>query len=727
MCTRRAMQDPIRASYRTPLFGRGLFWGWLVVVGSWVTVMGDSGMAEEVWRWSHPDPHGNNLADLVVGGVASAPVYIHVTERGGVYRSTDRVVWNRLESGSTADLRSAAFWGERLLVTGARGTAGWSDDGVRWTVARLEPATEDWLEGVAVGNGVAVAVGDFGAVYRSAEGTQWSRVAHAGGEDWLTSVTHGAGRFVAVGERGRVMWSEDGLAWTVLRVSAPVDFWRVAYGDGEFMAVGRGGAIWVSPDGAGWQPDAFPSGTTNALYAVAMGPGQRLVAGEDALLRKDVGGIWMDQRSLLVTPQPAPSWTYQAAVWDGDRFLAGGRTGVMVESLRTNLPFSGEVTLWYRSDDETAPRNWLWDADWVGGTYLAVGERGTVLSSANGLNWAVEEPPVDLETIWYGVGGSPDMGLIAGTRGQLYASLAETVGVTVTNTVMVGERNFEVMTTEDVSLLGVQWEVRAEGLTTNTLQGIGWQPGRYVVVGAGGTVLLSTNGLAWEKVTVAGGAFLTSVTPWRGGWVATGSQGTVVTSEDGRTWEAQDSGTEEWVYRVRAFSDGLVAVGRNGLILSSTNGTTWQSLASGTTAWLTDVREMGGVTTVVGTQGTLLQSTHRVDWQSVVLPTRKSLSAVVGHNGQWVVVGAEGIILRAVGPALGHPVAFRWYEQVHTEEDSVDLWIWEGTPERSFRLERAGALGDWITAGDEQLDSDGIAVGGRVADQDQGFYRTATP
>jgi hypothetical protein len=697
-----------------------------MALGIWI-VMGHLGMAEEVWRWSHPDPHGNNLADLVVGGIPSAPVYVQVTERGGVYRSTDRVVWNRLENGSTEDLRSAAFLGDRLLVTGARGTAGWSDDGVRWTLATVEPATDDWLEGVAVGDGVAVAVGDFGAVYRSVDGTQWSRVSHSGGEDWLTSVAYGAGRFVAVGEKGRVMWSGDGLGWTALRVSSPVDFWRVAHGDGEFMAVGRGGAIWVSPDGAGWQVDTFPSGTTNSLYAVAMGPGQRLVAGEDALLRKDVGGIWMDQQSLLVTPQPAPSWTYQAASWDGERFLVGGRTGVMVESLRTNLPFSGEVTLWYRSDDETAPRNWLWDADWVGGTYLAVGERGTVLSSANGLNWAVEEPPVDLETMWYGVGGSPDLGLIAGTRGQLYASRAETVEVTVTNTVEVGGRSYEVVTTEAVSLLGVQWEVRAEGLTTNTLQGIAWQPGRYVVVGAGGTVLLSTNGMDWEKVTVTGGAFLTSVTPWRGGWVATGSEGTVVTSEDGRSWKKRNTGTEEWVYRVRAVSDGLLAVGRNGLVLSSTNGTTWETLASGTTAWLTDVREMGGVTTLVGTQGTLLQSSNRVDWQSVVLPTRKSFSAVAAHGGQWIVVGAEGIILRALGSALGHPVTFRHYEQVHEEDGSVDLWIWDGTPERPFWLETAAGLGDWMKAGDYQLDTDGVAVGGRVANESQGFFRTATP
>jgi hypothetical protein len=231
----------------------------------------------------------------------------------------------------------------------------------------------------------------------------------------------------------------------------------------------------------------------------------------------------------------------------------------------------------------------------------------------------------------------------------------------------------------------------------------------------------------WEKVTVTGGAFLTSVTPWRGGWVATGSEGTVVTSEDGRSWKKRNTGTEEWVYRVRAVSDGLLAVGRNGLVLSSTNGTTWETLASGTTAWLTDVREMGGVTTLVGTQGTLLQSSNRVDWQSVVLPTRKSFSAVAAHGGQWIVVGAEGIILRALGSALGHPVTFRHYEQVHEEDGSVDLWIWDGTPERPFWLETAAGLGDWMKAGDYQLDTDGVAVGGRVANESQGFFRTATP
>lgn len=79
---------------------------------------------------------------------------------------------DRRISGTSKDLRGAAWMGNRLLITGEEGTALWSDDGVGFQPAAVVPPTTDWLEGVAATEAVAIAVGDNGAG-RPGRPTDW--------------------------------------------------------------------------------------------------------------------------------------------------------------------------------------------------------------------------------------------------------------------------------------------------------------------------------------------------------------------------------------------------------------------------------------------------------------------------------------------------------------------------------------------------------------------------
>lgn len=233
---------------------------------------------------------------------------------------------------------------------------------------------------------------------------------------------------------------------------------------------------WCSPARTGSRGNTDSSvGTTNALLAAVAAGGERLVMGASALrLRRTVGG-WEDQLSATVSPSPAPVWTYAAAVWDGARYLVGGRTGVLVESFRTNaLPWTG-LTFWFRGDE--SPRNWLWEVAHVGGTYLAVGDQSTVLSSANGVNWDPEGTPSTTEVVFYGVGGSTDQALLVGSLGTVMRSPVVFTNALVTNVVVAAGRTNAMVTTNLVSLTGIVWEPVAAGLTTNTLQGLAWTDG----------------------------------------------------------------------------------------------------------------------------------------------------------------------------------------------------------------------------------------------------------
>ncbi len=678
--------------------------------------------ADLEWRWSHPQPHGNNLADLIHRNGA----YVHVTDHGGVYVSTNRVLWQRREIGTRKDLRAAVFFGDRIVVTGEEGAAYWSDDRVRFEPAIVDPATEDWLEGVAANGSVAVAVGDRGAIYRSADGKSWDRVADGLFPEWLSGVAHGAGLFVAVGEGGVILSSPDGITWTRRRSGVASDLSRVVFGDGRFLAVGGNGVVLSSTNGTVWLPDPSP-GASGELNTAVLAPGERLVAGDLTVALRRPPGSWEDQISPAISPVPAPEWNYAASTWDGSRYLVGGRTGVLVESYRTNMPPFENETFWIRQDD--SPRNWLWDVARVGGAYLAVGDQATILSSLSGAEWGLESVPESVEgRVLYGVGGSPDWGWAVGEGGSMLRSRGGFTNVVVTNQVVVGTITNSVLSTNQVSLMGLVWEVLEPSPTTNTLQGVAWDGTRFVVVGGGGTILSSADGTNWTRATAAGGEFLSSVAASDGRWVATGARGAIYVSADGTSWNQRESGTTNWVYRVTRTGPEWLAVGERGLLLASADGENWAPRTSGTTSWLTGIRTMGDVVYLCGTQGTVLRSTNRVDWTPVPTLTGKALNGIASRGSQLIVAGAEGVVLRAIAEPSLAPVNIMGYRQFPDGDGpaGVEVLSFDGILEQKFRWESGDSLTEWELEAELELDADGMVVSGRPTVGPRRFHRTAT-
>jgi len=78
-------------------------------------------------------------------------------------------------------------------------------------------------------------------------------------------------------------------------------------------------------------------------------------------------------------------------------------------------------------------------------------------------------------------------------------------------------------------------------------------------VGAGGTILTSTDGTTWTLQT--SGTPLNGVTYGGGKFAAVGNSGTILTSTDGTTWTAQTSGTTNQLNGVTYGNGRFVAVG----------------------------------------------------------------------------------------------------------------------------------------------------------------------
>jgi hypothetical protein len=70
------------------------------------------------WRWSHPDPHGNNIADMALWNGR----YIQVTEWGQIYASSDLRTWRRHETFTREALRAVTIFKGSIVVAGAHGT-----------------------------------------------------------------------------------------------------------------------------------------------------------------------------------------------------------------------------------------------------------------------------------------------------------------------------------------------------------------------------------------------------------------------------------------------------------------------------------------------------------------------------------------------------------------------------------------------------------------------------
>lgn len=676
------------------------------------------GLAAIDWRWSHPEPHGNNLSDLVYRD----GVYVHVTDHGGVYTSTNRLVWSRGSTPTLRDLRAAAFLGPRFIATGEEGTVVWSDDLLRFEAGTVSPETTDWLEGVAASSTTAVAVGDNGAIYRSTDGKAWARVAAEVFSQWLFGVAHGEGLFVLVGEGGLIASSPDGETWTVRTSGVTEDLTRVVYGAGRFLVVGDAGVVLTSLNGTTWSQDGR-TGSPNSLATAAVGSGDRLVAGETTLLLRTTLSVWQDQLSAT-SPAPAPEWDYAASVWDGTRYLVGGRTGVLVESFRTNTPPFQDATFWFRQDE--TPRNWLWDVTRIGGAYLAVGDQATVLSSLSGVQWDLESVPEAAEgRVLYGVGGSPETALAVGEGGLMLRCSGGFTNIVVAHEVVVGAITNVVWTTNRVSLMGLVWEVIEPRPTAQTLQGIAWDGNRYVVSGAGGTLLTGTSPSAWTTTVASGQEFLSSVATSAGQWVASGARGALYTSPDGQNWTRQTSGTTNWIYRVARVGSEWVAVGEQGLILTSSDAVQWVPRSSGTTAWLTAVSGVGAATYVCGTQGTVLRSTNHVDWVSVPTLTGKALYGIASRGPQLVVAGAEGVVLRAIAEPAVAAVNVAGYQQFRETDPGVETLVFEGVTEQRFRWESSEPIGNWQLESEQELDVNGQWVTGRALRGSSRFHRAA--
>ena len=167
-------------------------------------------------------------------------------------------------------------------------------------------------------------------------------------------------------------------------------------------------------------------------------------------------------------------------------------------------------------------------------------------------------------------------------------------------------------------------------LTANVLwpQSVQAQIGnQFVVVGANGTVLTSSNGITWVRRTTVTSNQLNSVVAAGSQLVAVGNGGTVITSPNGVNWMIRSPGIMTNLNSVTWTGSQLVAVGDNSMVLSSHDGINWSvrnpgigsdfRLLSGVWNGNKLVCVGGGVTAVNSCPWIIITSPDGISWNNV--------------------------------------------------------------------------------------------------------------
>jgi photosystem II stability/assembly factor-like uncharacterized protein len=265
---------------------------------------------------------------------------------------------------------------------------------------------------IAYGNGLFVAVGNFGRMAYSSNGVSWTDIDSPFGStssDDIKTIAYGDGKFVAGDLMGNIAYSSNGIDWTAVasnpwlntELNAYVSIRAIAYGNGKFVAVGAWGKIAYSSDGGETWTEVLDStfGGYDEIHSVAFGGGRFVAGGLD---KEYEASDYYGDNCRMASSSDGISWTKvpnfrMYSILD----IAYGN-GVFVAGGATSMAYSTNGTSW-----TAVPGPACYAIAYGNNRFVAVGELGTIEYSSDGITWtAVANSPLSdlIYAIAYGGG-----------------------------------------------------------------------------------------------------------------------------------------------------------------------------------------------------------------------------------------------------------------------------------------------------------------------------------
>ncbi len=274
------------------------------------------------------------------------------------------------------------------------------------------------LNAMAASADRVVAVGRYGQILSSGDGTNWTSHTGSTVSGNLRAAAFGDGQWMVAGQSGLAA-SSDGISWSMLPSGATFDTGSLAYGNGRFVASDMTGRIAVSTDkGATWSDSA----TRSIVMHFAFANGR--FVGSTGLISSTDGLTWTAE-----IPAPGGTGRWLGVFTVGDVFYAVGTTdpdqtkdyviarstdGLSWTTVATMpervLSVGGKEDLIIASGDLgevwTSTDGFTWtkangrpllsfgpisSSQWVGDSFVGATYHGQIVMSPDGVNWAKDE------------------------------------------------------------------------------------------------------------------------------------------------------------------------------------------------------------------------------------------------------------------------------------------------------------------------------------------------
>jgi hypothetical protein len=385
------------------------------------------------------------------------------------------------------------------------------------------------------------------------------------------------------------------------------------------------------------------------------------------------------QRNPLPQSQPILSLAHSSNL-----FVSVGERGVIMTS--TN----GVDWATQRRRVDVALRG----VTWGGGQFMAVGDGGVILGSPDGTNWthrlanapATQYNPNlgNLYDVTYGNGTFVAIGYnppTAFTSSNGFSWQQRYVGGGyLLSGVAFGSNTFlAVGSGTFTSPDGLIWTQQAG--PPDFLEHVSFVNNLFLVVGNNGRIGASPDGVLWTLPTTVTTRRLLDITYGNGTYAAVGVRGTVLTATNILNWTTRTSGTPDRLEAITFANGQFVAAGENGTTITSTNATAWTKRNFGTTLDLDGMVVAAGTIVIVGKVGAILRSTDGVNYNQEISGSTNDLHGVGWAKGLFVAVGEPGEILTS-------PDAVHWTHRdsgntnslkAVTYSPEIGLWITVGT------------------------------------------------
>ncbi len=332
------------------------------------------------------------------------------------------------------------------------------------------------------------------------------------------------------------------------------------------------------------------------------------------------------------------------------RLFVGSATALsLVAASLSTFAASDPLAQWHVRQPPGAPTQENFEGVAFGnGRWVVVGDEGTVLSSADGIDW------------------SPEINPAAPTR---LDDVAFGNGVFVA----VGRNPKMVLTSPD----GRNWTKREPDISG--CHEIIFDGARFLALLSGGFVITSPDGVNWEQPTrvpanndVGGIAYGNGIHV-EAGYKRTGQPPDLYSSSNFSDWTPRDSKLSQNLMNA-AFGLGMfIIVGQGGALATSTDGVEWTPRTVPHNGFIWDVVQGGEYLVAAAQWGRLLTSSDGANWTRRETGLDWHLTDVAYGNNCFVAVGWDGQIVQSDPISSAPPASPLRITECHRTGDQISF------------------------------------------------------